>query len=99
MRICDRWMQEGTTDQRGRSHPPQCTTSLSPLSIRRCLQLSGLSARRPMTHLSATPRCSDSSLKIPWRENAEQLRYAPPQWSVTGYYGIGGIGYHSRALL
>ncbi|GFU73055.1 transposable element Tcb1 transposase [Trichonephila clavipes] len=27
MRICDRWMQEGTTDLRGRSYPPQCTTS------------------------------------------------------------------------
>ncbi|GFW72638.1 transposable element Tcb1 transposase [Trichonephila clavipes] len=27
MRICDRWMLEGTTDRRGRSHPPQCTTS------------------------------------------------------------------------
>ncbi|GFU56353.1 HTH_Tnp_Tc3_2 domain-containing protein [Trichonephila clavipes] len=27
MRICDRWIQEGTTNQRGRSHPPQCTTS------------------------------------------------------------------------
>ncbi|GFT84026.1 uncharacterized protein TNCV_1583971 [Trichonephila clavipes] len=27
MRICDRWMQEGTTDQRGRSNPPECTTS------------------------------------------------------------------------
>ncbi|GFV36885.1 hypothetical protein TNCV_2653461 [Trichonephila clavipes] len=27
MRICDRWMQEGPTIQRGRSHPPQCTTS------------------------------------------------------------------------
>ncbi|GFU82829.1 transposable element Tcb1 transposase [Trichonephila clavipes] len=27
MRICERWMQEGTTDQRGRSHPSQCTTS------------------------------------------------------------------------
>ncbi|GFV07184.1 transposable element Tcb1 transposase [Trichonephila clavipes] len=27
MRICDRWMQGGTTDRRGRSHPPQCTTS------------------------------------------------------------------------
>ncbi|GFW41640.1 transposable element Tcb1 transposase [Trichonephila clavipes] len=26
-RICDRWMQEGTTDRRGRSHLPQCTTS------------------------------------------------------------------------
>ncbi|GFS71135.1 transposable element Tcb1 transposase [Trichonephila clavipes] len=27
MRICDRWRQEGTTDRRGQSHPPQCTTS------------------------------------------------------------------------
>ncbi|GFV95365.1 transposable element Tcb1 transposase [Trichonephila clavipes] len=27
MRIYDRWMQEGTTDRRGRSHPPQCTNS------------------------------------------------------------------------
>ncbi|GFW77279.1 transposable element Tcb1 transposase [Trichonephila clavipes] len=27
IQICDRWMQEGTTDRRGRSHPPQCTTS------------------------------------------------------------------------
>ncbi|GFX76939.1 transposable element Tcb1 transposase [Trichonephila clavipes] len=27
MRICDHWMQEGTTDRCGRSHPPQCTTS------------------------------------------------------------------------
>ncbi|GFW91461.1 transposable element Tcb2 transposase [Trichonephila clavipes] len=27
MRICDRWMQEDTTDRRDRSHPPQCTTS------------------------------------------------------------------------
>ncbi|GFY28704.1 uncharacterized protein TNCV_3440711 [Trichonephila clavipes] len=28
MRICDRWIQEGPTDRRGRSHPPQYTTSL-----------------------------------------------------------------------
>ncbi|GFT72589.1 transposable element Tcb1 transposase [Trichonephila clavipes] len=27
MRMCDRWMQEGTTDRHGRPHPPQCTTS------------------------------------------------------------------------
>ncbi|GFW46751.1 transposable element Tcb1 transposase [Trichonephila clavipes] len=27
MWICDRWMKEGTTDRRDRSHPPQCTTS------------------------------------------------------------------------
>ncbi|GFW36502.1 transposable element Tcb1 transposase [Trichonephila clavipes] len=28
MRVCDRWMQEGTMDRRGRSHTPQCTTTL-----------------------------------------------------------------------
>ncbi|GFU43210.1 hypothetical protein TNCV_1566661 [Trichonephila clavipes] len=27
MRICDRWMHEGTTDRRVRSYPPQLTTS------------------------------------------------------------------------
>ncbi|GFX97752.1 uncharacterized protein TNCV_3066391 [Trichonephila clavipes] len=27
MWICDRWMQEGTTDRRGRSRPPQYTIS------------------------------------------------------------------------
>ncbi|GFT44815.1 HTH_38 domain-containing protein [Trichonephila clavipes] len=26
MLICNRWMQEGTTDRCSRSHPPQCTT-------------------------------------------------------------------------
>ncbi|GFV98061.1 hypothetical protein TNCV_4448211 [Trichonephila clavipes] len=35
------------------------------------------------------PRWSDSSLETPWREDAEQLRYAPPYWSCTGYYGMG----------
>ncbi|GFX05487.1 transposable element Tcb1 transposase [Trichonephila clavipes] len=86
MRICDRWMQEGTTDQRGRSHPPQCTTSredrkivrmavtnrsvtsqtvvqdiesvthhsVSARTIRRRLQQSGLSARRPLLGLPLT---------------------------------------------
>ncbi|GFU37803.1 transposable element Tcb1 transposase [Trichonephila clavipes] len=51
MRICDRWMQEGTTDRSGRSHPPQCTTThenrhivhmaLTDLSVRTrsCVQL------------------------------------------------------------
>ncbi|GFU57346.1 transposable element Tcb1 transposase [Trichonephila clavipes] len=52
---------------------------------------------RIFTHLSATPRWSDSSLETPWREDAEQLRYAPPHWSCTEYYGMGRcIGYHSR---
>ncbi|GFW35707.1 transposable element Tcb1 transposase [Trichonephila clavipes] len=39
-------------------------------------------------HLSATPRWSDSSLETPWREDAEQLRYAPSHWSSTGCYDL-----------
>ncbi|GFU66688.1 transposable element Tcb1 transposase [Trichonephila clavipes] len=54
MRICDRWMQKATKDRRGRSHPPQCTTSLSARTIRRRLQQSGLSARRPLLGLPLT---------------------------------------------
>ncbi|GFU66197.1 hypothetical protein TNCV_2858701 [Trichonephila clavipes] len=36
--------------------------------------------------MSATPRWLDSSLETPWREDAEQLRYAPPQWFCARYY-------------
>ncbi|GFS60955.1 transposable element Tcb1 transposase [Trichonephila clavipes] len=86
MRLCDRWIQEGTTDRRGRSHPPQCNTShedrqsvrtavtdrsvtsrtiaqhiesvthhsVSACTIRRRLQQSGLSARRPLLGLPLT---------------------------------------------
>ncbi|GFS66271.1 transposable element Tcb1 transposase [Trichonephila clavipes] len=90
MRICDRWMQEGTMYACmypcGRSHPPQCTTlredrqtvhitlrdhsvtsrniaqhiesvtnhSVSARTIRRRLQQSGLSVRRPLLGLPLT---------------------------------------------
>ncbi|GFY26517.1 transposable element Tcb1 transposase [Trichonephila clavipes] len=54
MRICNRWIQECTMDRRGRSHPPQCTTSPSQRTIRRRLQQSGLSARRPLLGLPLT---------------------------------------------
>ncbi|GFV66358.1 transposable element Tcb1 transposase [Trichonephila clavipes] len=76
MRTCDRWMQAGTTDRRGRSHLPQCTTSL--------------------THPSAIPRWSDSSLKTPWREDAEQLYYAPPHCPTPVIVVWVGIEYPSR---
>ncbi|GFY33497.1 transposable element Tcb1 transposase [Trichonephila clavipes] len=123
MRICDRWMQEGTTDRRGRSHLPQCTTSLSARTIRRHLQQSGLSARRPLLGLplhrttdvstaqGAMKRCGgQNGMKLSLltsyasvcnttmvgfesgntvEEDAEQLRYAPPHWSCTEYYGVG----------
>ncbi|GFT47146.1 transposable element Tcb1 transposase [Trichonephila clavipes] len=86
MRIWERWMQDGTTKRRGRSHPPQCTTSredrqivriamtdrsvtsrtvaqhiesvtlhsVSARTIRRRLQQSGQSARRPLLGLPLT---------------------------------------------
>ncbi|GFX64686.1 transposable element Tcb1 transposase [Trichonephila clavipes] len=156
MRICDRWMQQGTTDRRGRSHPPQCNTSRedrqivrmkvtdhsvtsrtiahhiesvthhseSARTIRRRLQQSGLSARRPLLGLPLTQNhrrlrrqwCDerrmwaakwnevvftdesriclqhhDGRIRV-WRhrrEDAEQLRYATPHWSCTGYYELG----------
>ncbi|GFW10749.1 transposable element Tcb1 transposase [Trichonephila clavipes] len=37
IRICDRLMQEGTTDRRGRSHPPSAPLHQSGLSTRRLL--------------------------------------------------------------
>ncbi|GFX14950.1 transposable element Tcb1 transposase [Trichonephila clavipes] len=45
--------------------------------------------RQEVTHLSATPRWLDSSLETPWREDAEQLRDAPPHWFCTWYYFMG----------
>ncbi|GFY19554.1 transposable element Tcb1 transposase [Trichonephila clavipes] len=117
-----------------RSHLPQCTASLSARTIRRHLQQSGLSARRPLFGLLLTqnprrlrrqwgderrmwvtewnevdftdesriclpPRWSDSSLETPWREDAEHLRYAPPHWSCTGYYGMERYWIHPRTPL
>ncbi|KFM68263.1 Transposable element Tcb1 transposase, partial [Stegodyphus mimosarum] len=46
MRICDRWMQEDTTDLRVRSHPPQCTTSRDDSNI----------VRMAVTYRSVTSR-------------------------------------------
>ncbi|GFU94748.1 transposable element Tcb1 transposase [Trichonephila clavipes] len=54
IRICDRWIQEGKTDRRGRSHPPQCTISMSTRTIPRRLLQSGLSTRRRFLGLPLT---------------------------------------------
>ncbi|GFT64870.1 transposable element Tcb1 transposase [Trichonephila clavipes] len=41
------------------------------------------------SHASLCNTTSDSSLETPWREDTEQLRYAPQHWSCTEYYGMG----------
>ncbi|GFW03056.1 transposable element Tcb1 transposase [Trichonephila clavipes] len=148
LQVCDRWIQEFMTDRRGRSHPPQCTTShedrrivrkevmdrsvtsrtvahhvesvthhsVSARTIRRRLQQSGLSTRRPLLSLSLTQNhrcfhrewCDERRMWVAewnkvvftdeshiclhhhngrirvWRQDVEQLRYAPPHWSCTG---------------
>ncbi|GFU05693.1 uncharacterized protein TNCV_3423511 [Trichonephila clavipes] len=129
MRKCDRWMQEGTTDRRGRSHPPHCTTSredrqivriaetdrsatsrtveqhiesvthhsVSTRTIRRRLQQSGLSARRPLLGLSLTR--NHRHLRCQWcdeRRICVTHRHTSP---APGIMVWGGIGYHSRTPL
>ncbi|GFT82564.1 transposable element Tcb1 transposase [Trichonephila clavipes] len=51
-----------------------------------CGRQNGLKVSLLTSH--ATPRWSDFSLETPWREDTEQLRYAPPHWSCTGYCGM-----------
>ncbi|GFU74986.1 transposable element Tcb1 transposase [Trichonephila clavipes] len=38
-------------------------------------------------------------METPWREDAEQLRYAPPTGPASGIMVWGGIGYHSPTPL
>ncbi|GFW16713.1 transposable element Tcb1 transposase [Trichonephila clavipes] len=108
IRICHRLMQEGTTDQRGRSHPPQCTTSceerkivrmavtdrsvtsrtiahhiesvthhsVSARTIRRRLQQSGLSTRRPL--LGLTLMQSHRRLRRQW---CDERRMWTSEWN------------------
>ncbi|GFW92657.1 transposable element Tcb1 transposase [Trichonephila clavipes] len=68
MRICGRWMQEGT--------PPQCTTSLSARTIRRRLQQSGLSARRPLIGLPLTQ--NHRRLRCQW---CDERRMWAAEWN------------------
>ncbi|GFX50011.1 transposable element Tcb1 transposase [Trichonephila clavipes] len=83
MRIFDRWMQEGTMDRPGRSHPPQCTTSRedrkivqSARTIRRRLQQSGLSTRRPLLGLPLTQ--NQRHLRLQW---CDERRMRVAQWN------------------
>ncbi|GFU75021.1 transposable element Tcb1 transposase [Trichonephila clavipes] len=129
---CDRWMQEGTMDRRGRSHPPQCTTSredrqivcmtvtdrsvtsrtvaqhiefathhsVSARTIRRRLQQSGLSARRPLLGLPLTQ--NHRRLHRQW---CDGRRTWAVEWNdrhtgpAAGIMVWGGIGYYSRTPL
>ncbi|UYV64641.1 Transposase, partial [Cordylochernes scorpioides] len=71
--------------------PPPLTQNYRCLRCQRCYERRMWTAEWNeiiFTDGSTTPRWSESSLETPWREDAEQLRYAPPHWSCTVYYGM-----------
>ncbi|GFT64981.1 transposable element Tcb1 transposase [Trichonephila clavipes] len=68
MRICGRWMQKGTTNRRGQSHTPQCTTSSEDRQIV-CMALTNRSvtARTVAQHIESVTHHSVSVRTIPRR--------------------------------
>ncbi|PRD31810.1 UNVERIFIED_CONTAM: hypothetical protein NCL1_22365 [Trichonephila clavipes] len=68
MRIYDRWMQEDTTDRRGRSHPPQCTTSREDRQIvRMAVTDDSVTSRTIAQHIESVTHDSVSSRTIQHR--------------------------------
>ncbi|GFY32741.1 transposable element Tcb1 transposase [Trichonephila clavipes] len=62
VRISDRWMQEGTTDRRGWSHPPQCTTSHEDRQIvRRAVTDRSVTSRTVAQHIESVTHQSVSA--------------------------------------
>ncbi|GFU53546.1 gamma-aminobutyric acid receptor alpha-like [Trichonephila clavipes] len=65
MRICDCWIQEGTTDRRGRFHPPQCNTSREDRQIMRmAVTKRSVTSRTIAQHIESVTHHSVSSRTI-----------------------------------
>ncbi|UYV80884.1 hypothetical protein LAZ67_19002094 [Cordylochernes scorpioides] len=68
MRICDHWMQEGTTDRHVRSHPPQCTTSRADRQIvRMAVADRSVTSRTVAQHIQSVTHHPVSARTIPRR--------------------------------
>ncbi|GFX99786.1 hypothetical protein TNCV_258251 [Trichonephila clavipes] len=94
MRICDRWMQEGTTDRRGRSHPPHCTTSCEDrqillMAVTDCSVTSRIVAQHieSVTHHSVSPHYYSTPFTAEWSVRKTSIAWstldAGPQTSPT----------------
>ncbi|GFW39931.1 transposable element Tcb1 transposase [Trichonephila clavipes] len=65
MQICDRWMQEGTTDRRGRTYPPKCTTSREDRQIvRMAMTDRSVKSRAVAQHIESVTHHSESARTI-----------------------------------
>ncbi|GFT52409.1 transposable element Tcb1 transposase [Trichonephila clavipes] len=63
--IYDRWMQEGTTDRRCRSHPPQCTTSREDRqTVRMAVTDRSITSRTMAQHIESVTHHSESERTI-----------------------------------
>ncbi|GFU87352.1 transposable element Tcb1 transposase [Trichonephila clavipes] len=70
MQICDRWMQEGRTDRRGRSHLPQCITSRDDRQIV-CMAVTDRSVSIAQ-HIESVTHHSVSALRIAGTLNSQR---------------------------
>ncbi|GFY16653.1 transposable element Tcb1 transposase [Trichonephila clavipes] len=79
MRICDRWMQEGTMDQRGRSHPPLCTTSREDRQfVRMAVTNRSVTSRTVAQHIESVTHHSVSARTIRRRLHQNDLSARRP---------------------
>ncbi|GFW36205.1 uncharacterized protein TNCV_4930671 [Trichonephila clavipes] len=84
MRILDRWMQEGTTNRRRRSHPPQCTTSREDrLIVRMSVTDRSVTSRTVAQHIESVTHHSVSACTIRHRFTTEwSVRKMSIAWST-----------------
>ncbi|GFW75898.1 transposable element Tcb1 transposase [Trichonephila clavipes] len=83
MRICDRWMQKGTTGQHGRSHPPQCTTSREDRQIvRMTVTDQSVTSRTVAQHIESITHHSKSARTIRSRLQQSGLSTRRPLLSL-----------------
>ncbi|GFW55243.1 transposable element Tcb1 transposase [Trichonephila clavipes] len=83
MRICGRWMQEGTTDRRGRSHLPQCIISLEDRQIvRMAVTDHSVTSRTVPQHIESVAHHSVSSRTIPSRLEQSDLSTNHPLFDL-----------------
>ncbi|GFY35051.1 transposable element Tcb1 transposase [Trichonephila clavipes] len=76
MWICDRWMEEGTTDRHGRSHPPQCTTSREDWQIvRMAVTDHSVTSRTVAQHIESVTHYSASARTMVCPQDVHCLVY------------------------
>ncbi|GFU37889.1 transposable element Tcb1 transposase [Trichonephila clavipes] len=72
-------MQEGTTDRRGRSHPPQCTTSREDRQIvRMAVTVHSVTSRTVAQHIESVTHHSVSACTIRRRLQLSRLSTRHP---------------------